>query len=192
MTPNSEALMGTASAESAGVAEAALVREAAEVGHALLAQGLMICTAESCTGGAIARALTDTAGSSAWFDRGFVTYSNDAKQRMLGVAEATLIAHGAVSEPTAEQMARGALRASAAHVAVAVTGIAGPGGAVPGKPVGTVCFGWAVRSDTASDAIGVRVQTVRFGGDRQAVRAAAARHALAGVAADLASMPARA
>ena len=136
--------------------------------------GLKIATAESCTGGLVAAALTDIAGSSDVFERGFVTYSNLAKTEMLGVAEATLEAHGAVSEAVAREMADGALRHSAADLAVSVTGIAGPGGATPGKPVGTVCFGWA-----AIDAAPV-TETRQFPGDRAAVRRAAALHALRG------------
>ncbi len=150
----------------------ALVRAAAELGQALRARGWMVATAESCTGGAIACALTETAGSSEWFERGFVTYADEAKAGMLGVAADTLAATGAVSEAVAAQMAEGALAHSRAQLALAVTGIAGPGGARPGKPVGTVCFGWA-----AIDAAPV-TGTLHFGGERAAVRHAAALHAL--------------
>lgn len=152
--------------------ERALVEAAIALGRRLEAAGAMAVTAESCTGGAVARALTETAGSSAWFDRGFVTYSNAAKQELLGVSSETLAAHGAVSEPVAREMAAGALARSPARLAMSITGIAGPGGAVPGKPVGTVCFGWALR-----DAEPV-VQTLVLAGDRAQVRLAAARHAL--------------
>src|ERR1700733_3957516 len=122
-----------------------LARLAARVGRHLLNRRLGVATAESCTGGWIAKALTDIAGSSDWFAEGFVTYSNESKVRRLGVPRAVLQRHGAVSEATVRAMAAGALRRSKAQVAVAVTGIAGPGGAVPGKPVGTVWLGWATR-----------------------------------------------
>lgn len=141
------------------------------VGQALQARGLLLATAESCTGGGVAQAVTDVGGSSAWFERGFVTYSNGAKSTMLGVPADLIAAHGAVSEEVAAAMAQGALARSDARVAVSTTGIAGPTGGVPGKPVGTVCFGWAMDG---------RVQTQRlvFAGDRQAVRAQAVAHAL--------------
>lgn len=160
--------------------EAQLLRLALRLGQRVARDGARIVTAESCTGGAIARALTESAGSSVWFDRGFVTYSNASKTEQLGV-DATLLAEfGAVSEPVALAMAVGALATIAAPspaLALAVTGIAGPGGAVPGKPVGTICFGWAVR--TAVDTVAkTSVQTVHWDGDRVAVRLAAAAHAL--------------
>ncbi|MEQ1556065.1 MAG: nicotinamide-nucleotide amidohydrolase family protein, partial [Gallionella sp.] len=117
---------------------------AAQVGSALKAHGLMLVTAESCTGGGVAQAVTDIAGSSAWFERGFVTYSNLSKQQMLGVAEATLIAHGAVSEAVVREMVSGALTHSEAQVALAVSGIAGPDGGSLDKPVGTVWFSWGM------------------------------------------------
>ena len=148
---------------------------AAQVGELLRTNGQRLTTAESCTGGWIAQCLTAIAGSSDWFERGFVTYSNDAKVEMLGVEAGTLVAHGAVSEATAAAMAAGALRHSHADWALAVTGIAGPGGGSADKPVGTVCFGWAAvdgRVDT---------QTVRFAGDREQVRAQSVAHALAGL-----------
>jgi nicotinamide-nucleotide amidase len=136
-------------------------------------KGLHIATAESCTGGMVAAALTDIAGSSDVFDRGFVTYSNAAKQQMLGVAAATLAAHGAVSEAVAREMAEGALRHSAAQIAVSVTGIAGPGGS-EFKPEGRVCFGLAVVGHPT------KCETVDFGAPGRAqVRAAARDHALA-------------
>ena len=118
---------------------------AARVGGVLKSHGYLLATAESCTGGGVAQAVTDIAGSSAWFDRGFVTYSNAAKVEMLGVDEATLSRHGAVSEAVVREMVRGALLHSDAQVALAITGIAGPGGGSPDKPVGTVWFAWAVR-----------------------------------------------
>jgi nicotinamide-nucleotide amidase len=140
----------------------------------LLAKGHMMATAESCTGGMIAAACTDLAGSSAWFERGFVTYSNEAKTELLGVPAALITEHGAVSEPVARAMAEGALRHARAHIAVAVTGVAGPGGGSTDKPVGSVWFGWAT-------AAGVKTQLRHFDGDRQQVRQATVRHALQGL-----------
>ena len=137
----------------------------------LLARGGMLATAESCTGGMIAAACTDLAGSSQWFERGFVTYSNAAKVQCLGVPAALIDQHGAVSEPVARAMAEGAVHHSAAQAAVAVTGIAGPTGGSADKPVGTVWFGWHIDGTTHSE-----VQ--RFGGDRAAVRAQTVAHAL--------------
>ena len=148
---------------------------AAKVGELFMANGQRLATAESCTGGWVAQCLTAIAGSSDWFERGFVTYSNDAKSEMLGVPAAILLAHGAVSEATAAAMAQGALQHSHADWALAITGVAGPSGGSPDKPVGTVCFGWAGpdgRSET---------QTRHFAGDRHAVRAQSVAHALAGV-----------
>lgn len=136
---------------------------AVRVGAFLSARGWMLATAESCTGGWVAEAVTSVAGSSAWFERGFVTYSNAAKASMLGVAEATLAAHGAVSEAVAAEMAAGARMHSQAQVALSITGVAGPGGGSPGKPVGTVCFGWSWIG-------GQRVETRLFAGDRREVR----------------------
>lgn len=148
---------------------------AAEVGRALKAHGWMLATAESCTGGGVAQAITAIAGSSAWFERGFITYSNLSKQQMLGVQESTLVSHGAVSEAVVREMAEGALRYSKADVSVAVSGIAGPGGGTPGKPVGTVWFAWATKQ-------GITVaQLHHFSGDRAKVRAQAVRIALRGV-----------
>jgi nicotinamide-nucleotide amidase len=164
----------------APVTEDAVVRVAAALGRELVSRSITVATVESCTGGLVARALTETAGSSTWFDRGWVTYSNEAKTELVGVAPDTLAAHGAVSEPTAREMAAGGLSRSKAGLAVAVTGIAGPGGAVPGKPVGTVCFGWAMAGREPV------VQTIRFTGPRSAVRLQAALHALR-VAADMLS-----
>lgn len=157
--------------------ERELVAAATALGHALKARHGMAVTVESCTGGLVARALTETAGSSAWFDRGFVTYSNEAKCELVGVPPAILAAHGAVSEATAAEMARGGLARSRARLALSLTGIAGPGGAVPGKPVGTVCFGWAL-GDAGGAAPRVVTATRRFDGDRAAVRCQAALHAL--------------
>jgi nicotinamide-nucleotide amidase len=137
---------------------------AQKVAERLKARGEIIVTAESCTGGWVAQELTAIAGSSAWFDRGFVTYSNEAKQEMLGVRAETLQTHGAVSEETALEMAQGALKMSRGTVALAITGIAGPGGGTPAKPIGTVCFAWATKGRPA------RAETRHFAGDREAVR----------------------
>lgn len=138
---------------------------------ALRARGWRLATAESCTGGLIAGACTDLAGSSDWFDRGFVTYSNEAKTEMLGVDAALIQRVGAVSEEVALAMAAGALAHARAQVAVAVTGIAGPGGAVPGKPVGTVWLAWGT-------AQGMQARRLQLSGDRAAVRAATVAAAL--------------
>jgi len=137
----------------------------------LLQHRHLLATAESCTGGMIAAACTDLAGSSQWFERGFVTYSNAAKAQMLGVPAALIAQHGAVSEAVARAMADGALAHSQAHVSLAVTGVAGPTGGSAAKPVGTVWFGWCVAGATHSE-----VQ--HFHGDRAAVRAATVRYAL--------------
>ncbi len=148
---------------------------AARVAEALLARGWMLAAAESCTGGWVAKVCTDIAGSSRWFERGFVTYTNEAKQELLGVAAATLAREGAVSEATVREMAQGALAHSRAQLALAVSGIAGPGGATPRKPVGLVCFAWATQD-------GVCVSRHRhFDGDRDAVRRQAVAAALSGV-----------
>ena len=146
-----------------------------EVVHALKRQGLMLATAESCTGGWVAQVITSVAGSSEWFERGFVAYTNLAKREMLGVSTTTLSRYGAVSEQTARAMAEGALTHSHAQVALAITGIAGPSGGTPEKPVGTVCFAWAVKKrETIS-----RKQV--FSGDREAVRRQAVVKALQGL-----------
>ena len=143
-------------------------------GKALKKKGQTLVTAESCTGGWVAQAVTSVAGSSDWFERGYVTYSNAAKRESLGVRKATLERHGAVSEATAREMARGALKRSRGSIAVSITGIAGPGGGAPGKPVGTVCFGWAqVRR--------MRSETKRFKGGRASVRRKSVIHALRGI-----------
>lgn len=143
-----------------------------ELADALRKAGLRLVTAESCTGGLMAAACTCVAGSSEWFERGFVTYSNEAKTESLDVPAALIATHGAVSEPVARAMAEGALAHSRADLAVAVTGVAGPGGATPGKPVGTVCFGWARRDGACGS------RRLHFAGDRAAVRAASVRFAL--------------
>jgi nicotinamide-nucleotide amidase len=142
---------------------------ARDVGDLLGARGMLVATAESCTAGGVAYALTQIAGSSAWFDRGMIVYSNDAKQRMLGVPPTYLRDYGAVSEPVARAMALGALQHSAAQVAVSVTGIAGPGGGTPDKPVGTVCFCWALHRSAAT-VPWAQTATRHFAGDRAAVR----------------------
>ena len=144
----------------------------ARLAEQLLARGWMLATAESCTGGLIAAACTDLAGSSRWFERGFVTYSNEAKTEALGVDPALIATDGAVSEKVARAMAFGAVRHAHAQVGVAVTGIAGPGGGSAGKPVGTVWFGFSVDGKLTSE-------TRCFPGDRQAVRQATVCHALA-------------
>lgn len=152
-------------------------------GRALKSAGAMLATAESCTGGWVAALVTSVPGSSAWFDRGFVTYTNESKEELLGVVSATLLTHGAVSEPTAREMAEGALARSRADIALAITGVAGPSGGSPAKPVGMVCFGWARRGSRAEST------TCHFAGDRTAVRRQAVVFALEGVTARLAGGP---
>jgi nicotinamide-nucleotide amidase len=134
------------------------------LGEQLKEKGWVLATAESCTGGWVAQTVTSVSGSSEWFDRGFVTYSNDAKREMIGVRTETLDRHGAVSEETVREMAAGALAASRAQIALAITGVAGPTGGTPQKPVGMVCFAWAVRGGS------VDATTKHFEGDREAVR----------------------
>ena len=138
----------------------------------LLQKKKQLAVAESCTGGWLAKCLTDIAGSSQWFERGFVTYSNLAKQEMLGVLPATLEQQGAVSEAVVREMAAGVLEHSAADLSIAISGIAGPGGAVPGKPVGTVCFGLAYKDNV------LQSDTQYFEGDREAVRRQSVAYAL--------------
>ncbi len=154
----------------------ALSSLAARVGARLLKGGHTVATAESCTGGWIAKALTDVPGSSRWFGEGFVTYSNEAKIRRLGVPPSILKSDGAVSAAVARAMARGALERTGAAHAIAVTGIAGPGGGMPGKPVGTVWFCWA---EARAGSPLLRVERKRFRGDREAVRRKTVRWALA-------------
>jgi nicotinamide-nucleotide amidase len=137
---------------------------ARESGRALKHAGLKLVTAESCTGGWVGEAVTAIAGSSDWFDRGFITYSNAAKREVLGVSAVTLQRHGAVSEETAREMALGALKQSKAQISVAITGVAGPGGGSADKPVGTVCFAWAKNDDA------LRSERHLLDGDREAVR----------------------
>lgn len=156
----------------------ALAHLADRVGRRLRDSQLTLCTAESCTGGWISKVCTDIAGSSDWFSEGFVTYSNQAKQARLGVSSAVLIRHGAVSRETARSMAQGALRRSKADLSVAVTGIAGPGGAVPGKPVGTVWLAWAYRR---KKTVRVVLLLKHFRGNREAVRRKTVQTALQGL-----------
>ncbi len=143
-------------------------RLARRLGSALRAQHLTLATAESCTGGGVGYAVTIVPGSSAWYDRGFITYSNEAKMQMLGVSSAYLRDFGAVSEPVARAMALGAM-SHGAQVSLAVTGIAGPDGGTDAKPLGTICFAWAIRRDL-SNAPWVKTRTLRIDGDRAAVR----------------------
>lgn len=147
---------------------------AAELGTLLAARGLRVSTVESCTGGMVAAAITSVAGSSGWFDAGFVTYSNAMKTALVGVPEALLAEHGAVSEPVAAAMAEGARARSGADIAVSITGVAGPGGGTAAKPVGMVCFGWA-------GAGTVQTLTRHISGDRAAVREASVVVALEGL-----------
>jgi nicotinamide-nucleotide amidase len=149
------------------------------VGAACCQRRLLLATAESCTGGWVSQVITHTSGSSAWFERGFVTYSNAAKIQMLGVRPETLQGFGAVSPETAAEMADGALKNSNAMISLAITGIAGPTGGSPGKPVGTVCFAWC-RTGVAATA-----ETVVFAGDREAIRRQAVVYALRGLLARL-------
>jgi nicotinamide-nucleotide amidase len=160
------------------ICDPALARLAERVGRRLAADRQALATAESCTGGWIAKALTDIAGSSQWFLEGRVTYSNQSKITSLGVPEAALRKFGAVSEATVRAMAKGALQRTGAQRSVAVTGIAGPGGAAPGKPVGTVWLGWAVRRGRT---VHIAVERRRFKGDREAVRRKTVRAALEGL-----------
>ncbi len=148
---------------------------ARKVGERLKASAGMLVTAESCTGGWVAQAVTAIAGSSDWFERGFVTYSNAAKQELLGVQRNTLEIHGAVSEETAREMAQGALSRSRGTLSLSITGIAGPAGGSAAKPVGTVCFAWLAKGRPAVS------ETCRFEGDRESVRRQSVIHALEGV-----------
>lgn len=159
-----------------------LLAQTANLADILQKNGWLMTTAESCTGGMIAAACTELAGSSNWFERGFVTYSNAAKSELLGVDALLIEHHGAVSEPVARAMAQGALARSHAQAAVAVTGVAGPGGGSVGKPVGTVWFGWATPAGTVSEM-------KCFGGDRASIRQATVAHALARLI-DLLALPA--
>lgn len=155
--------------------DTALNTAAAAVGAALKQRGLMLTTAESCTGGWVAQVITAVAGSSEWFERGFVTYTNTAKKEMLGVAQATLEKFGAVSEEVVREMAEGALKRSHAEVSLAVSGVAGPGGGTPLKPVGTVCLAWAGKGAPA------RSRVEHFSGNREEIRRKAVYVSLQGM-----------
>lgn len=156
---------------------------AESVGKALTAQGIYLATAESCTGGWLAKCVTDVAGSSAWFDCGFIVYNREAKQQLLGVPASVIDANGEVSEATVAALAEGALAKSRAAISVAISGIAGPGGGSEEKPVGTVCFAWSLADMVAGVVRNVRTQTHQacFTGDREAVRHQAVACALNGV-----------
>lgn len=157
-----------------------LDRLASDLGRQLVLHGLTLTTAESCTGGWVAKVVTDIAGSSGWFDRGFVTYGDRAKLDMLGVSPATLDAHGAVSEAVVREMALGALGRSRAQVALAISGIAGPAGGSEDKPVGTVWFAWALpgAAEGREPRPLVWTQLLQFAGDREEVRHQSVRVAL--------------
>jgi len=155
--------------------DAELADLSAALGEACRAKGVLLATTESCTGGWVAQVITHTAGSSGWFERGFVSYANAAKADMLGVRMNTIETFGAVSLETAAEMAAGALRHSQATAALAITGIAGPGGGSADKPVGTVCFGWCLKDQAPS------CERRLFGGDREAIRRQAVVHALQGM-----------
>jgi nicotinamide-nucleotide amidase len=159
----------------ARVSDTELNQLAVELGEKLRARGWMLATAESCTGGWIGQLITAQPGSSHWYERGFITYANIAKQEMLGVPAATLEAYGAVSEETASAMAAGALKHSHAQATLAISGIAGPGGGTPQKPVGLVCYGWALADGTLLSS------TCRLDGDREEIRSRAVAAALRGL-----------
>ena len=159
----------------ARVSDTELNELAAELGEKLRARGWMLATAESCTGGWIGQLITAQPGSSHWYERGFITYANIAKQEMLGVPIETLETYGAVSEETASAMAKGALKHSHAQATLAISGIAGPGGGTPQKPVGLVCYGWALSDGTLLSS------TCRLDGDREEIRSRAVAAALRGL-----------
>ncbi|MFN3543993.1 MAG: CinA family protein [Thiobacillus sp.] len=159
----------------ARVSDEELHQLAVDLSEKLRARGWMLATAESCTGGWVGHLLTSLPGSSQWYERGFITYANAAKVEMLGVSPHTLETHGAVSEETAMEMAAGALKHSHADVTLAITGIAGPGGGTPQKPVGLVCYGWALADGT------VMSSTCRLDGDREEIRSRAVAAALRGL-----------
>ena len=147
---------------------------ATQIGDRLISRNESLVTAESCTGGWVSMLITSVAGSSRWFDRGFITYSNEAKQEMLSVDRQVIEIHGAVSEETARQRVQGAIRQSHAQAGIAITGIAGPGGGSDEKPVGTVCFGWLLDGDCETE-------TCFFSGDREDVRRQSVRYVLTGM-----------
>lgn len=157
------------------ISDASLAQATRQLAQRLGERGWLLATAESCTGGWVAKCCTDLPGSSGWFDRGFVTYSNAAKQAQLGVSAETLRRHGAVSRATVEAMARGALAHSGADISVAISGIAGPGGGSDDKPVGTVWIAWAIRDKPPQS------RCFHFGGDRDDVRRQAVLSALSGL-----------
>lgn len=159
----------------ARVSDEELHQLACELGDALRTRGWMVATAESCTGGWVGQLLTAIPGSSAWYERGFITYANAAKQEMLGVPADTLETCGAVSEETASAMAAGALAHSHAQAALAISGVAGPGGGTPQKPVGLVCYGWALADGTCMSS------TCRLDGDREEIRSRAVAAAMRGL-----------
>jgi nicotinamide-nucleotide amidase len=159
----------------ARVSDEELHQLAVELGDKLIARGWMLATAESCTGGWVGQLVTALPGSSHWYERGFITYANAAKIEMLGVPEEILATHGAVSEETASAMAAGALAHSHAQATLAISGIAGPGGGTPQKPVGLVCYGWALADGT------VMSSTCRLDGDRDEIRSRAVAAALRGL-----------
>ncbi|NIA02836.1 MAG: nicotinamide-nucleotide amidohydrolase family protein [Planctomycetia bacterium] len=160
------------------IADITLKELAAKVGDRLLSRNEALVTAESCTGGWVSMLITSIAGSSAWFDRGFVTYSNEAKQEMLAVDKLVIEIHGAVSEEVARHMVQGAVEHSQAQAGLSVTGIAGPAGGTVEKPVGTVCFGWLVDDQCETE-------TCYFSGDREQIREQSVRHVLTGMLARL-------
>ena len=157
------------------MSQTSLQSNVSKLAQLLLAKKISICTAESCTGGLLAAQLTDLSLASQWFDRGFVTYSNEAKTELIDVSTTLIENHGAVSEEVAQAMARGALANSRAQVSIAITGIAGPGGGTANKPVGMICFAWGV---THEDLINIHSKTQQFSGDRQMVREQACVFAL--------------
>jgi nicotinamide-nucleotide amidase len=159
----------------ARVSDAELQQLARELGDKLIARGWTLATAESCTGGWVGQLVTALPGSSHWYERGFITYANAAKIEMLDVPEETIATHGAVSEETAAAMAAGALKHSHAHATLAITGIAGPGGGTRQKPVGLVCYGWALADGTLMSS------TCRLDGDRDEIRSRAVAAALRGL-----------
>jgi len=159
----------------ARVSDEELHQLATELGEKLIARGWMLATAESCTGGWVGQLLTSLPGCSHWYERGFITYANAAKVEMLDVPEEVLATHGAVSEPTAAAMAAGALKHSHAQATLAISGIAGPGGGTAQKPVGLVCYGWALADGT------VMSSTCRLDGDREEIRSRAVAAALRGL-----------
>ena len=156
-----------------------LIDHAKTLAQLLLARGWKLALAESCTGGLVCATLTELSGSSEWFERGYITYSNQAKTECLGVPAELIASHGAVSEPVARAMAQGVQRNAGANVGVSITGIAGPTGGTAEKPVGTVCFGWTI-ANAAGENI-TACQTKVFSGDRSAIRQQATEYALAGL-----------